>query len=664
MSPTVSVIIPCYNQGLYLHESISSSLANKYLHEIIVVDDGSTDPFTKRELENIKAIPKVKVFSQVNGGLSSARNKGLLKSTGSHIQFLDADDVISPKKFELQLDQNYHNYDLYISGYYTSDGMLFDLAEQLSCFNYAATLHNLVLKWERGYSIPIHCAIFSKQLLNNIYFDFSLKAKEDWVFWTQVFIKKPKIKYDIYPLAVYRVANHNMTRNRGAMGWYFKKATAKIRRYLSGDLLNQFDTESERWFSEFYQVASLPKTETRSTERPEFQYYDKWFFGDGVGDADRLIDIVIPAFGHIDYLEECIRSCCEAGKNYSVYLYDDHSPDIHRHYSLYAYLAKIYPNFSYFISSENSGICSSQQRLLDIGSAEYVVFVDCDDYISPDSIDFLANTIQAHRDVDYFYTDRYDINSNGNVLRVVSYGSDYSGFKPSYDIKVDILNSMFCTHMKCLKREVIVSFGGFQDCMEGVQDLEVALKFLVSGKRFWHINNALYFHRKHTTSITSARAAVMQRYSNTVYGKYFKQIFDDYRLSEEVILSLKKLLAESEDRFDAFHPKLFSDGALYDFKNYSYLSSGTIILSGLMDRWCLYNFKSKYCLVFYIPFNRDDLLLYIREAEHFFDYIFFSNDVHYMQAIPVVGDVSKLVLIRDLVPSSLFDDIYNLIDCH
>lgn len=89
----VSVIIPCYNLGKYIQETIDSVFGQTYKEiEIIVVDDGSTDSETIEVLKNLDS--RVKVFFEKNFGVGSARNKGFRQSTGRFVLFLDADDLI------------------------------------------------------------------------------------------------------------------------------------------------------------------------------------------------------------------------------------------------------------------------------------------------------------------------------------------------------------------------------------------------------------------------------------------------------------------------------------------------------------------------------------------------------------------------------------------
>lgn len=92
----ITIGIPSYNQEEYLKEAIDSALENKP-HEVVVVDDGSTDGSLKiaRSYGN-----KIKLISQVNKGLASARNTIIMNMTGDYLLPLDADDVLLPNAIE------------------------------------------------------------------------------------------------------------------------------------------------------------------------------------------------------------------------------------------------------------------------------------------------------------------------------------------------------------------------------------------------------------------------------------------------------------------------------------------------------------------------------------------------------------------------------------
>ncbi|HVZ58030.1 MAG TPA: glycosyltransferase family A protein [Chitinophagaceae bacterium] len=96
----ISVVIPCYNDGIYLRETLSRLKQQTYTHyEVLIVDDGSTDPhtlavFTELEKEGYRVLHKE------NGRMSSARNYGVRHAQGSVLALLDADDYFHPRFFE------------------------------------------------------------------------------------------------------------------------------------------------------------------------------------------------------------------------------------------------------------------------------------------------------------------------------------------------------------------------------------------------------------------------------------------------------------------------------------------------------------------------------------------------------------------------------------
>ncbi|RYG02533.1 MAG: glycosyltransferase family 2 protein, partial [Chitinophagaceae bacterium] len=95
-NPLLSVVVPYYNMHLYIDDCIDSLLKTDYdQFEIIIVDDGSTDPATVSALEKWKDHPKVKVYQKENEGLAFTRNFGASKAKGSYLAFLDADDTVS-----------------------------------------------------------------------------------------------------------------------------------------------------------------------------------------------------------------------------------------------------------------------------------------------------------------------------------------------------------------------------------------------------------------------------------------------------------------------------------------------------------------------------------------------------------------------------------------
>ncbi len=244
----ISVIIPCYNQGEYLHRAINSVLVQTYQNfEIIIIDDGSTEHST---IECFKLIndDKIRIFHTRNNGLAAARNYGLSKANGRYIQFLDADDEIENEKFSKQLNHFAQKKDLDVSytlfyyNYDETNKREYASYESLSMEN---ATEELLCRWFVSLSIPIHCFMFKKKVFQNSKFNCSLYGCEDWLMWCELAMKKHSFQALEYTGAIYHVHSHNMTKQYEKMFYAHALATAILRgKILDKNLLKKFDLES------------------------------------------------------------------------------------------------------------------------------------------------------------------------------------------------------------------------------------------------------------------------------------------------------------------------------------------------------------------------------------------------------------------------------------
>src|SRR5437016_1008248 len=102
MNALVSILVPAYNAEKWIAATIKSALGQTWSNkEIIVVDDGSTDQTVAvaRRFES----NGVRVITTSNQGAAAARNRAFSLSRGDYIQWLDADDLLSPDKIEKQM---------------------------------------------------------------------------------------------------------------------------------------------------------------------------------------------------------------------------------------------------------------------------------------------------------------------------------------------------------------------------------------------------------------------------------------------------------------------------------------------------------------------------------------------------------------------------------
>jgi glycosyltransferase involved in cell wall biosynthesis len=177
MTPLISVVIPCYNHGAYIDETIQSVLAQTVQDfEILVLDDGSTDAHTI-DLLRSAPWPRAQVFRTDNGGLARARNTLNQRSTGRYLCALDADDRLHPQYFEKTL-----------AAFDADPGLTF-VSTRLQMFGE----QSLVLPDSLRCDLPTlltDCPIFSAALLRREaifavggYDETMTEGNEDWDFW-------------------------------------------------------------------------------------------------------------------------------------------------------------------------------------------------------------------------------------------------------------------------------------------------------------------------------------------------------------------------------------------------------------------------------------------------------------------------------------------------
>jgi glycosyltransferase involved in cell wall biosynthesis len=116
MTPTLSIIIPCYNHGKYIRETLQSVKdcgETLYPYEIIIVNDGSTDEYTLRVLTEISN-DGYRVVHQKNAGLGAARNNAISLAKGKYILPLDSDNKVCPPYLTEAIDILEKNNDITI----------------------------------------------------------------------------------------------------------------------------------------------------------------------------------------------------------------------------------------------------------------------------------------------------------------------------------------------------------------------------------------------------------------------------------------------------------------------------------------------------------------------------------------------------------------------
>lgn len=199
--PAISVIIPVYNAERTILETIQSVQQQTFSDfELVVINDGSTDR-TLELLDTIKDY-RLKVFSYSNGGLSVARNRGIALATGEFITFLDADDLWTYDKLELQLRALQQHPEAGVAyswtcnmsekgeSFFEGKSVLFEgnVYPHLLLTNFIANGSNILIRRQAIESV----GEFDPTLAPCADWDFYLRLASRWTF---VVVPKPQILY-------------------------------------------------------------------------------------------------------------------------------------------------------------------------------------------------------------------------------------------------------------------------------------------------------------------------------------------------------------------------------------------------------------------------------------------------------------------------------------
>lgn len=190
----VSVIIPCYNQALFLPKAIASLQAQTLEDwECIIVDDGSTDNTAEVASNLMLKDDRIRLIQKQNGGSASARDLGLKHVQGEYVQFLDADDSIAPQKLKKQVA--------------IMDSALSDISYTAFCSEntkggrtparfVSLSLNRILISWGLGASVPIHSFLYRTDFIrhHNLTFQSNCRYREDWRWHIMCFSKQPQIK--------------------------------------------------------------------------------------------------------------------------------------------------------------------------------------------------------------------------------------------------------------------------------------------------------------------------------------------------------------------------------------------------------------------------------------------------------------------------------------
>lgn len=268
--PAISIIIPMYKVEKYLRRCLDSVQRQTFSDwQAICVNDGSPDNSAEIANEYAKSDPRFVVVNKENGGLSDARNVGMAHATGDFLMFLDSDDCIHPQMLEIaHLFATTHNVDITCFQYNRSERdenmpadkmpLYFDVYHDFSKIEYRKT--NNLMRWatneDKGANslwaqqcfIPMR--LYRREILAGLKFQTDIKLLEDFVFWSQVLLRRPSAVITNLDLYYYTLNPGSLLHSGNGLNGLINVINAV--RYAAQGYVNSNDKRNAKiWYDRF-----------------------------------------------------------------------------------------------------------------------------------------------------------------------------------------------------------------------------------------------------------------------------------------------------------------------------------------------------------------------------------------------------------------------------
>lgn len=245
-TPSLSIILPCYNVDKYIEKALLS-LINQTIKdiEIICVNDGSNDHTLNIINEYALKDNRIKVYNQKNQGQGIARNNGIGYATAPYIAFMDPDDWVEwnmyEKLYNLAINNDVDFVECGINKYFES----LDEIKKVK-FNYPAP-ENIVFNHKddknyvfKGTSFACWNKIYKKSFIinNNIYFSKG-KLSEDRIFVLKAKILAKRIMYTSQPYYFYRIRKGSSVNRLSKENLYLENIIKELKEFIQAHNLNK-----------------------------------------------------------------------------------------------------------------------------------------------------------------------------------------------------------------------------------------------------------------------------------------------------------------------------------------------------------------------------------------------------------------------------------------
>jgi glycosyltransferase involved in cell wall biosynthesis len=243
--PLVSVVVPTYNYEQFISQTLESVRSQTYENwECVVVDDGSTDGTAGVVARYAEADARIRYARQRNARQGAAKNNGIRNSRGDYFQFLDADDLLEPRKLERQVEflERHPEVDILYGGvrfFLTEDmgarlhSMWGEDRPWMPCVSGAGK--EVLLALARANIMAINSPLVRRSVIEAVGpFDERLPPAEDWDYWIRCAAAGARFRHEEMEGTLALVRSHPLSSSRDKRSWL--SASLLLRKKLAKEV--------------------------------------------------------------------------------------------------------------------------------------------------------------------------------------------------------------------------------------------------------------------------------------------------------------------------------------------------------------------------------------------------------------------------------------------
>lgn len=483
--PLISVIIPCYNYGRYLQETVESVIDQTFQNiEIIIVNDGSTDNTREVAEAMIAQHPenRIKLINQTNSGQPAiSRNNGIAAAQGQYILPLDGDDKLAPQMLERCLDLLQSNPQIAIA--YT-DRQDFDGVDQVVA---AGDFDFSKLKYGNQIS---HCALYYKEMWRKIGgYRTNVRGLEDWDFWIAAGVLGFKGQRISEPLFLYRRHDTGV----------FQHAKQNFEERFAQIILNNRAAYSGKEVGQAQRYLEM-KLKAQNSDKP-------------------LFSVIVPTFNRPQMLEDALRSILkQTVSDLEIIVVNDAGQPVNE------IIEKLNSakNIKYIEHRQNKGLAASRNTGIKTAQGKYIALLDDDDLFYENHLHTALSYLNNGAKVVYTDAVRATFARKNGQYELQERSVPYS---IDFDRQKLLIGNISPVNCFVFERELALRAGLFDESLSTLEDWDFWIR-LSKLTDFRHVAQATVQvnWRSDGTTMTSSRHAEFKKNRERIYQKNMAEI--------------------------------------------------------------------------------------------------------------------------------------------